>query len=657
MIQKEIYFSFVEMLSPRFTRGGISQTLATRRMGLLENPIQTLASPSLKTAEGPIIPGLTTEVSKTYLGPYRMGETDGSSAPSAIPMPYDIFPPNPRSLDGRKAVTFENIGNNTFQPQNQDAALHALISRLGEQKFKAKENEKYAAYQAIKKLEREIAEVEKTASPSDLGLSREIVRSAVEERRKINEDDFLRRMLDSGLSVEDANDELENVRRANALQEARTVEDRSYQAKILLTRIAKSRGLMSSVNEPLTQSGPIMNPQPNDMMATAAGNPADGFGNAPLDVNRQYLTPAWYASRLRKSRLTQEQGDRDAALATAIAGGEIPNSMSSEALLSARERELALENAREQVAARAEQLRIRPQRLLVPLPISLYCENVISAIYNKIDKNNGDLVRASTKLVQDANKTELLLGINIWLNSGDGSIEELRDAIKETLPNSANAPVPPVTEEYLHNLFKKVANVEYFTFPVIQVPERQMFLQQQLNNENAAFGRLSAGRVEELRRKRRRNKTRRAGREPEPEAPAPQGGGVVAPVGGITLRGQNFASPDALPTGKEEAFTFIRGLTEPDIQAMTGVDGEEYAQKLLSNAKFIGTGTGPSKSAKLRVLADLPSVGVSAPSFSAPEVRRLGVPSLRRLGQKLGIANFATKSGKDLKTEIIAMVS
>jgi hypothetical protein len=224
----------------------------------------------------------------------------------------------------RPQRSFENVGNNVFQPQENSEAIHALISRLGEQKFKAKENEKYAAYQAIKKLEREITEIEKTASPADLGQVREIVRSAVEVRRKQNEDDYLRRMLDAGMSVEDANDELEGVRRASALQEAKTVEDRTYQSKLLLTRLAKSRGLTSNINEPLNTSGAIMNPMPSDSMATAAGNPADGFGNAPLDVNRQYMTPAFYSRILRKSKLTQESADRDAALNNLIASGEVP---------------------------------------------------------------------------------------------------------------------------------------------------------------------------------------------------------------------------------------------------------------------------------------------------------------------------------------------
>ncbi len=571
------------MLSPRFTRGGISQTLATRKMGLTENPIQTLASPSLKTAEGPILPGLTMPISKTILGPYRMGEVDGNGAPSAIPMPYDIFPPNPHSHVMRPQRSFENVGNNVFQPQENSEAIHALISRLGEQKFKAKENEKYAAYQAIKKLEREITEIEKTASPADLGQVREIVRSAVEVRRKQNEDDYLRRMLDAGMSVEDANDELEGVRRASALQEAKTVEDRTYQSKLLLTRLAKSRGLTSNINEPLNTSGAIMNPMPSDSMATAAGNPADGFGNAPLDVNRQYMTPAFYSRILRKSKLTQESADRDAALNNLIASGEVPIQFAgrpdlqegirsltgiSEATLSARERQLAIENTRERLAATAEALLIRPQRLMSPLPIIVFCDGVLTKIYDRLNRKQGELVRSTTRLYSTIdNMAELLVGINTLLNQDAASFDDLR-----TFLRAQQAPIK-VTAEFLHAVIQAIdPTIEYITVPIVPAPFRTIATQQELDNEVRAWATLNDDELQRRRmrrgkgtRKQRQREQEAQRRRPPPAEPATNaanvGGAAAAlrPVPNIPVLANLKAAIEAKYPGRPDVITDYNG--------------------------------------------------------------------------------------------------
>jgi hypothetical protein len=150
---------------------------------------------------------------KTTLGIYRMGEDEGTSAASAIiGNPGDIFPPIPPSDAVNPARTFENVGNNVFQPQNNDKAVHELLRRLGDQKFKAEAKAPFEDYLAQQRLARDVDEASRNASLSDLGASREIMRSMAEQRRQQNEDDYLRRMLDAGMTPEAARKEIEDVR-------------------------------------------------------------------------------------------------------------------------------------------------------------------------------------------------------------------------------------------------------------------------------------------------------------------------------------------------------------------------------------------------------------------------------------------------------------
>jgi hypothetical protein len=520
-------------------------------MKLLEKPIRTMASPNLQEPGGSIVPGLGLPIGKTTLGSYRMGSSDESSG--AI-YPGEIFPPNPRLAPGRPAVTFENTGNNVFQPDDKSEALQALIKRLGDNKFKAKENEPYAAYQAIKKLEREIGDIERYAGVEDQNLSREIVRNVVEERRQQNEDDYLRRMLDSGLSVEDAKDEIDNVRRNRLIQEAKTVEDRPYQAKLLLTNLAKKRGISSSINEPLSQSGAIMSPQPNAQIASAQGNPADGFGNAPLDVNRIFMTPDYYRSRLRRSNLTQESADRDSALNALIASGEQPN-ITSAPVYSARQREQQIEATREGIAANAEVLRLHGQKLTLPLPIPVFCDGLMKQLYTLLGKTTGASVRASTKAIGNMSKLQLIVGINIALND-NASFADLKDFLTQR-KNNGNI---DVTDELLIEALQNMVNAPIYSVPTLDgISFRNVATQQQLNAAVLAFANASPQVLDELRRRRGRGNTRRN----RPNAPARQ---RVVPPPVVVVPPAAPAQPAAISVGamnKNQLKEELRKINRP----------------------------------------------------------------------------------------------
>lgn len=332
-----------------------------------DKPILTLASLNRKRNE---VNQYGLPVNKSTPGLYRFPGDDVGSLSAGE---QSRLPPNPRALPPPAPVNFTTTGNNVYQPATYNGiTTHALISKLADNKFKAEQNDGYSKYVQQLKLEREISEIEKTASVEQLGLAREVLRSAMAERRKQNEDDYLRKMLDSGLTVEDAKDEIDNVRRANALQEVSRVDDRLYQSKLLLVNLAKKRGLLSSVNEPLSQSAPVMNPAPNDQTATLGGNKADGFGNAPLDLGRKFLTPEYYGRFLRKSTMTQEEGDRQQAMNNLITSGKAAESdIQFASQLDARQRESNIEFKAEALASQLSNLTNKPR--LEPSPPPFLC--------------------------------------------------------------------------------------------------------------------------------------------------------------------------------------------------------------------------------------------------------------------------------------------
>lgn len=391
-----------------------------------DKPILTLASLNRKRNE---VNQHGLPVNKSTPGLYRFSDDGAISAGE-----QSRLPPNPRALPPPPSVNFVVDGINVYQPSTYNGiTTHALISRLAENKFKAEQNDGYSKYVQQLKLEREISEIEKTASVEQLGLAREVLRSAMAERRKQNEDDYLRKMLDSGLSVEDAKDEIDNVRRANALQEVSRVDDRQYQSKLLLVNLARKRGLLSSVNEPLSQSAPVMNPAPNDQTATLGGNKADGFGNAPLDLARKFLTPEYYGRFLRRSTMTQEEGDRQQAMNSLITSGKAAESgIQFSSQMDAKQREANIEFRSEALAAQLSNLTNRPR--LEPSPPGFLCEKYYNEILG-VKKPH----RVATLELTSMNTFQVIYAINRMLAVDVTLLGNLRTLIPRIFPNEQSA--------------------------------------------------------------------------------------------------------------------------------------------------------------------------------------------------------------------------
>jgi hypothetical protein len=406
--------------------------ILTRRSPANFREVITAQNPALKTDQGFLIPGanINSKLNVTNIGAYK---TRPSDFPPTLTANYDNKIPE---------VQFTIYGTNVVQPQS-NLATSALISKLGDQKFKAMDNAPYADYMRIQKLEREILESEHTAGLSELQTSRELMRSLAEERRKQAEDDYLRKMLDSGLSMEDAQDEIETVRRNNALQEARKVDDKQYQSKLLLTRIAKMRGVTSSINEPLSQSGAVMSPQPSDLIATLQGNKGEGFGNAPLDVARQFLTPEYYKKFLRKTQLTQESADKMTAMNQLISAGEIEMPKDSEGKpikfasygtplqFDAEKRRTHLENMKEGIAQQLDSIKMIGQRHMMRLPGIIFAEKSMKEIYDKIKHSVGANVRSKTSNLDSLSLPQLLVLVNVFLTNQPSKIAVMKDFIRK----------------------------------------------------------------------------------------------------------------------------------------------------------------------------------------------------------------------------------
>jgi hypothetical protein len=411
-----------------FRAGGNGVPILTRASGQSTNGYQTMGLP------GGNMPMPGGGNNKTTLGIYRMGETDGNTAPSAIiGNPGDIFPPNPPVERMYPERTFANVGNNVFQPQNDDMATHALLRRLGDQKFKAVTMAPFEDYRAQERLARDLDEASRNASLSDLGTSREIIRNLAAQRRQQNEDDYLRKMLDAGATPEAAKKEIEDVRNAHAIQEAKKVEDRTYQAKTLIQRIAMSRGVTPMTQEPLNHSSSIDNPQRSQAMSEAMGRPGDGFGTSPLDMNRQFMTPDFYKRFLRKSALTQESADEQTAFNNLLTTGEIKNpggGAFSMATLRGQERQNQIELASEGLASRLETLRARGRRIIKPLPDTVLGEQVLKEVYNRKDKVKSNKVLYSLETIQDMRPLQLLIAMNLLaVKGGPSKIADLKNII------------------------------------------------------------------------------------------------------------------------------------------------------------------------------------------------------------------------------------
>jgi hypothetical protein len=447
-----------------FRAGGNGVPILTRASGQTTTGYQTMGLP------GGTMPTPGGGANKTTLGAYRMGDQDGNAGGSAI-YPNDIFGPYGQPDRDYPERTFANIGNNVFQPENNDLATHALLKRLGDQKFKAESLAPFEDYRAQERLAKDLEEASRNASLSDLGLSREIIRNLSAQRRQQNEDDYLRKMIDAGATPESAQKEIENVRNANAIQEAKKVDDRDYQAKTLIQRIAMSRGVTPMVREPLNQSSSIDNPQRSQAMAQAMGMPGEGFGTSPLDMNRQFMTPDFYRKLLRRSNLSQEAGDEATAFSQMLSEGEIPapsQGSFSMATMKGQERQNQIELASEGLASRLETLRARGSRIVKPLPANIIGKDVLNKLYEVKKKTKGNKALYSLETIQDMSNLQLLVALNIATIIRKNGITELKKLLIEAGSlKIGDEPSPDLT-----NKLKDIVQTMNGNEPNIQIPFR-----------------------------------------------------------------------------------------------------------------------------------------------------------------------------------------
>ena len=414
-----------------FRAGGNGVPILTRASASSTSGYQTMGLPD---GSRPMPGG---GANRTVLGAYRMGDQDGN-APASAMYPGDIFAPPGQPDKVYPERTFANVGNNVYQPQNNDNAIIALLRRLGDQQFKAVANAPFEDYRAQQRLAKDIDEASRTAGLNDLGLSREILRNLAAERRQQNEDDYLRKMLDAGATPEAARKEIEDVRNAHAIQEARKVDDREYQAKTLIQRIAMARGVTPMVREPLNQSSSIDNPQRSQAMSQAMGMPGEGFGTSPLDMNRQFLTPDFYKKYLRRSTVSQEASDEATAFSNLLTGASdedqlknLPSGFSM-ATLKGQERQQQVEVAAEGLASRLDAIRQRQFRIKKSLALPVIGENILKALYKEKSKSVGTKVLYSPETIETLSPLQLLISINDnVVRLGDRGVTKLVKEVKK----------------------------------------------------------------------------------------------------------------------------------------------------------------------------------------------------------------------------------
>lgn len=426
-----------------FRAGGNGVPILTRASGQSTAGYQTMGLPD---GSKPMPGG---GANKTTLGAYRMGDQDGNSPGSAI-YAGDIFGPYGQPGRINPERTFANVGNNTFQPQNNDLATHALLKRLGDQQFKAASQAPFDDYRAQQRLARDLDEASRNGSVSELGLSRDIIRNIAAQRRQQNEDDYLRKILAAGGTPESARKEIEDVRNANALQEAKKVDDREYQAKTLIQRIAMSRGITPMTKEPLNQSSSIDNPQRSQAMSQAMGMPGEGFGTSALDINRQFMTPEFYRRNMRRSNLSQEAGDEQAAFNQMISEGEIAAPASgtySMATLRGQERQQQVESASESLAARLDTIRARSNRILNPLPPVVLAKDILDKLYREKNKSKSNRVLFSSETIEDLKPLQLLIALNLLTVSNPRGNLRLVNTVKQYNFGTEVQPSPTLVED------------------------------------------------------------------------------------------------------------------------------------------------------------------------------------------------------------------
>jgi hypothetical protein len=424
-------------------------------------PIVTKASASSVAG----VQQMGTSVGTTKLGAYRMGDQDGNGPASAI-YPGDIFSPLPARDRKYADVTFESVGNRTFQPPGDEMKLHSLLKKFGDQQFKAEQSAPFEEYFRIQKLAKETDEAARFAGLQEVGASREIMRNLVDARRQASEDDFMRRMLDAGMSMEDAQDEIENVRRASALQESRTVDDRPYQSKLLLSRIAQSRGAASQVKDPLSQSAAISNPQNSQDAHLAMGMTDQGFGTNPVDVNRQFMTADFYRKFGRRMPQSQEAQDSAAAVNYLIsqgAAGDVTNVAQVKGL----ERAEAIQRQREFAASKLETLRNRGTKIVLPLPSTdFFCEPLLRQVYG--NRKAGDTTYFTTEDSQTLTNTQAIVAMNQLLSLDvSGKVYVAAHEYLKNFKVYRNALPNPEIFEILRGLVSELTSGQTISLPFV----------------------------------------------------------------------------------------------------------------------------------------------------------------------------------------------
>ena len=375
-------------------------------------PIMTLAS-------GQSTKGISTQglaVGTTTLGPNRIAQAIDSDNIFYPPGDYDAKTPD---------VMFSNIGNRVYQP-DPNLSLPPLLKKLGDQKFKAKANQKFEEYLKVGKLAKDLDTVSRNVGLEALGQSREILRTLVDTRRKITEQDYLRKMLDSGLSLDDAEKEIEGARKARALQEFRTLDDRPYQAKMLIHRLAMSRGAVSQVKAPLNSSGNIDSPQTSMLVAEQTGQTA--FGHSPIDAARVFLTPDFYKRFARRSLQSQEGIDQQTAINSLISEG-MPEDIvggTNASIINAQGREANIQRQREGLASMLDNRKRFGGKIMLPLPPIMFAPAQLGHVYSEKNKTVGASAMFHYVNIADMSNFNKVVAINQVLALNPDSLFNLK---------------------------------------------------------------------------------------------------------------------------------------------------------------------------------------------------------------------------------------
>jgi hypothetical protein len=176
-----------------------------------------------------------------------------------------------------------------------------------------------------------------------------------------------------------------------------------------------------------------MNPAPNDQTATLGGNKADGFGNAPLDTARKFLTPEYYGRFLRKSTMTQEEGDRQQAMNNLITSGKAAESgIQFASQMDAKQREANIEFRSEALANQLSSLTNRPR--LEPSPPGFLCEKYYNQTLG-VKKPHRVAILELTSM----NTFQIIYAINRMLAVDVTLLGNLRTLIPRIFPNEQSA--------------------------------------------------------------------------------------------------------------------------------------------------------------------------------------------------------------------------